>query len=36
MIEALKKLGVEPGKPFDPTKLDPAILKGINQAPLEV
>jgi len=36
MIERLKKLGVEPGKPFDPTKLDPAILKGINKAPAEV
>jgi len=36
MIEALKKLGVEPGKPFDVTKLNPAILKGINEAPAEV
>jgi len=36
MIEALKKLGVEAGKPFDPTKLDPGILKGINEAPAEV
>jgi hypothetical protein len=36
MIEALKKLGVEPGRGFDPTKLDPAILKGIDQAPSEV
>ena len=36
MIERLKKLGVEAGKPFDPTKLDPGILKGINEAPAEV
>lgn len=36
MIELLKKLGVEPGKPFDVTKLDPAILKGVNLAPFEV
>jgi hypothetical protein len=36
MIEALKKLGVAPGKGFDPTKLDPVILEGINQAPSEV
>lgn len=36
MIELLKKLGVERGKPFDPQKLDPAVLKGINQAPAEV
>jgi hypothetical protein len=36
MIERLKHLGVEPGKPFDPMKLDPAVLDGINQAPAEV
>lgn len=36
MIEALKKLGVEAGKPFDLSKLDPAILAGINKAPAEV
>jgi hypothetical protein len=36
MIEALRKLGVEAGKPFDPTKLDPGILKGINEAPAAV
>ncbi|MGR4871118.1 DUF1254 domain-containing protein [Variovorax sp. LARHSF232] len=35
-IEKLKKLGIEPGKDFDPTKLDPNVLKGINKAPLEV
>jgi hypothetical protein len=33
MIDALKRLGVEPGKPFDPAKIDPAILQGINKAP---
>lgn len=36
MIGRLQKLGVEPGKPFDPTKVDPDILKGINKAPWEV
>jgi hypothetical protein len=36
MIYVLKKLGIEPGQPFEPTKLDPAILKGINKAPAEV
>jgi hypothetical protein len=36
MIELLKKLGVEPGKPFDAAKLDPSVLKGINAAPFEV
>jgi hypothetical protein len=36
VIEGLKKLGVEAGKPFDPTKLDTAVLKGINEAPAEV
>jgi len=35
MLEKLKKLGVGPGK-FDSTKLDPALLKGINRAPAEV
>jgi len=36
MIEGLRKLGVEPGKPFDPAKLDPGVLRGINEAPAEV
>jgi hypothetical protein len=36
MIELLKKLGVEPGKLFDASRLDPAILKGVNLAPFEV
>lgn len=36
MIEKLRKIGVEPGREFDPTKLDPAILKGINEAPATV
>jgi hypothetical protein len=35
-IEKLRKLGVEAGRPFDPTKLDPAVLRGINEAPAEV
>jgi len=36
MIERLKRIGVEAGKPFDPSKLDPAVRKGINQAPFMV
>lgn len=36
MIEKLKKLGVEPGKEFDPSKLDAAVRRGINRAPFEV
>lgn len=35
-IARLKKLGVEPGKEFDASKADPAVLKGINAAPPEV
>jgi len=35
-LDKLRKLGVEPGKRFDPTKIDPEILKGINKAPAEV
>ncbi len=36
MIERLKRIGVEAGKPFDPSKLDPAVRKGINEAPFMV
>ncbi|HXY07330.1 MAG TPA: DUF1254 domain-containing protein [Terriglobales bacterium] len=36
MIEGLKKLGVEAGKSFDATKIDPAILAGINKSPAYV
>jgi hypothetical protein len=35
-IELLKKLGVEAGKPFDASKLNPDVLKGINVVPYEV
>ena len=35
-IERLKRLGVEAGKPFDATKLDPAVLKGVNGVPAEI
>lgn len=31
-----EKIGVEPGKEFDPGKLDPATVKGTNKAPAEV
>ena len=32
MIEKLKKIGIEPGKPFDVDKLDPDIAKGVRKA----
>ena len=35
MLEKLKKFGIQPGE-FDTSKLDPAIIKGLNQAPPEV
>ena len=36
MLDKLKKFGIEPGKEFDTSKLDPAIVKGLNAAPAEV
>ena len=33
MLPKLAKLGIVPGKDFDPSKLDPAIVKGIDAAP---
>lgn len=36
MIEKLNKLGVQPGKEFDPSKIGPRVLNGINNAPAEV
>ena len=35
-LEKLKKLGIEPGKPFDITKVDTEIAKGLNKAVKEV
>jgi hypothetical protein len=35
-IDRLRKLGIEPGKEFDPGKMNPAVRKGINDAPAEV
>jgi hypothetical protein len=35
-VARLKKLGVEPGKKFDPSTLAAATVRGINQAPGEV
>jgi hypothetical protein len=32
-LEKLKKIGVEPSSDFDPSKLDPEVLKGINKTP---
>jgi hypothetical protein len=36
MVEKLKLLGVEPGKDFDPDKIDQQVRKGINKAPWNV
>lgn len=36
MLEKLKKFGIEPGKDFDTSQLDPAIARGLNRAPGEV
>lgn len=36
MLAKLKKLGIEPGKEFDSSTVDPAIMKGLNRAPAEV
>jgi hypothetical protein len=35
-LEKLKKLGIEPGKPFDIGKVDPAIARGLERAFKEV
>ncbi len=35
-LEKLKKLGIEPGKPFDINKLDPPIARGLEKAVKEV
>jgi hypothetical protein len=32
MVAKLAKLGIVPGQDFDPAKLDPAVLKGMNDA----
>ncbi|MBR1003629.1 hypothetical protein ABIF65_007937 [Bradyrhizobium japonicum] len=36
MLDKLRKFGIEPGKEFDTSKLDPAIIRGLNAAPAEV
>jgi hypothetical protein len=36
MLEKLKRIGVEPGKPFDRSTVDPAIIRGLNRAPPDV
>src|SRR5439155_8267648 len=36
MIARLRKIGIEPGKPFDIEKLDPAVRNGLASAPKEV
>jgi hypothetical protein len=35
-VDRLKKVGIEPGKPFDITKVDPKIAEGLNKAVKEV
>jgi hypothetical protein len=35
-LEKLKKLGIEPGKPFDIGKIDPGIVRGLEKAVKEV
>jgi hypothetical protein len=35
-VERMKRIGIEVGKNFDPSELDPAIMRGINRAPAEV
>ena len=32
-LDKLKLLGVEPGKPFDPSRIDEQLRKGIGEAP---
>jgi hypothetical protein len=36
MLEKLKRIGVEPGKLFDRSTVDPAIIRGLNRAPPDV
>src|SRR5262249_12856535 len=36
MLEKLKRIGIEPGKPLDRSTTDPAILRGLNRVPAEV
>ena len=35
MMAQLKKIGIEPGKSFDPDKIDPQIRDALNKAPAE-
>jgi len=36
MQEKLRKLGVEPGKDFDASRVDPNVLKGLNRVPAQI
>ena len=36
MVKKLKRLGIEPGKDFDPSKVRPAVAKGMNKAATKV
>jgi hypothetical protein len=33
MVERMAKIGIVPGQPFDPSKLDPAVARGLAKAP---
>jgi len=33
ILAKMARLGIEPGKPFDPSKLDPAVAKALNDVP---
>ena len=33
MVEKMAKLGIVPGKDFDPSKLDPAVVKALKRVP---
>ena len=36
MLSKLKRLGVEPGKPFNRSSVDPAIIRGVNRVPPQI
>lgn len=36
MLSKLKRLGVEPGKPFNRSTVDPAIIRGVNRVPPQI
>ncbi len=36
MLATLRKIGIEPGKAFDPAEVDPVILKGLDRVPNDI